>query len=175
MRKCIGSSVLLISLLLGMASGPATKGLIFADGTTQKTAALADSAGNFGVPVAAVVATIVANINVPGRGYIDLPGSPGPVVTATVTGTTALVTITAGIGAEGPGAVCMMGFAVGATAASDNQSLMVHGTPWTGVQASATYLVTGLTTGSNTFTAKYRGGGNLGCGFGNRSIIVTPY
>jgi hypothetical protein len=41
------------------------------------------------------------------------------------------------------------------------------------MQASATYLVTGLTPGLNTFTAKYRTA-SAGAIFSNRSIIVTP-
>jgi hypothetical protein len=71
-----------------------------------------------------------------------------------------------------------MGFGVsGAStvAASDTQSLNVVSLGATaGAQITATYLVTGLTAGSNTFTAKYRASGNT-CTFVNRSIVVTPY
>jgi hypothetical protein len=74
-----------------------------------------------------------------------------------------------------------MGFAVsGATtlAASDAQSLVAGilgggGAPRPDMQGSATYLVTGLTAGSNTFTAKYRVDGSTGT-FANRNIIVIP-
>ncbi|PYS06277.1 MAG: hypothetical protein DMG17_32635 [Acidobacteria bacterium] len=68
-----------------------------------------------------------------------------------------------------------MGFAVsGSTtvAAADEQTVMNTGT--SAIQESATYLVTGLTAGSNTFTAKYKAGSNT-CTFLNRNIIVTPH
>ena len=71
-----------------------------------------------------------------------------------------------------------MGFAVsGATtvAAADTQSLnLISATANASAQVTATYLVTGLTAGSNTFTAKYKAGSNT-CTFVNRSMIVTPY
>jgi hypothetical protein len=43
-----------------------------------------------------------------------------------------------------------------------------------GQQASATYVVTGLSAGSYTFTARYRSSGGT-CHFSNRGLIVTPY
>jgi hypothetical protein len=55
------------------------------------------------------------------------------------------------------------------TATLDTTSL--HST--TGFQGSATYVVTGLSAGSHTFTAKYRTTGNTET-FANRSIIVIP-
>ena len=73
----------------------------------------------------------------------------------------------------------LMAFAVsGATtvAASDTKALIV---PFYGnganlkTQVSATYLVTGLTAGGNTFTAKYRTTGGTATWL-NRSIIVIP-
>jgi 2',3'-cyclic-nucleotide 2'-phosphodiesterase (5'-nucleotidase family) len=74
-----------------------------------------------------------------------------------------------------------MGFAVsGATtlAASDTRAYEVRinggsGTPLPQIQASATYRVTGLTPGSNTFTAKYRVTGGTGT-WANRNIVVIP-
>jgi hypothetical protein len=72
---------------------------------------------------------------------------------------------------------CFMGFQAGGVVVSDNQALSLQGADIklanTAIQASATFLVTGLTTGSNTFTAKYRAGGST-CTFANRSIIVIP-
>jgi hypothetical protein len=73
---------------------------------------------------------------------------------------------------------CYMAFAVsGATtvAVSDTRSLIytTSAAPSEG-QTSAVYLVTGLTAGSNTFTAKYKASANT-CTFSNRNIIVTPY
>lgn len=60
-------------------------------------------------------------------------------------------------------------------AASDNRSLLVLPTganvPQIGV--GATFLLTGLTAGSNTFKMKYRVAAGTG-GFGNRTIAVVP-
>jgi hypothetical protein len=70
-----------------------------------------------------------------------------------------------------------MGFAVSgnttvaATTAQSIYFLSYGGTM--AIQASATYLVTGLTTGSNTFTAEYEAGSGT-CTYANRSIMVTP-
>jgi hypothetical protein len=78
-----------------------------------------------------------------------------------------------------------MSFAVsGATtldpAPNDLQSLSSIGPFFS--QGSATYLVTGLNPGSNTFTAKYRADGSSvygyqlnGCTFEATNVIVTPY
>ena len=76
-----------------------------------------------------------------------------------------------------------MGFAVsGATtvASSDTRVLLSATTKDAAVQASATYLVTGLTAGSNTFRAEYRNDTTADltaatCTFADRSIIVIPY
>ena len=101
-------------------------------------------------------------------------GLVGPVVTVDVSSAReALVIITAQESSNGQG--CYMSFAVsGATTMDpdDVQSLASVG-PYLS-QGSATYLVTGLNPGSNTFTAKYRTDGT-GCAFGNPTIIVTPY
>ncbi len=71
---------------------------------------------------------------------------------------------------------CFMSFAVsGATtvAAADAEAVMQTGGQQ---QGSATYVVTGLTAGSNTFTAKYRSSAAANtCHFSNRALIVTPY
>jgi hypothetical protein len=111
-------------------------------------------------------------------------GMVGPAATVDVSPTReALVTLTAQESSGGQG--CYMSFAVsGATtlppAPDDVQSLASIG-PFLS-QGSATYLVTGLNPGINTFTAQYRTDGNnaygyplTGCTFGNPTIIVTPY
>jgi hypothetical protein len=71
-----------------------------------------------------------------------------------------------------------MGFAIsGATtvAAADTWALALGSAAANvGGQVSATFLVTGLNSGSNTFTAKYRVSNNT-CTYLNRNIIVTPY
>jgi hypothetical protein len=90
----------------------------------------------------------------------------------------ALVTITALITVGTAGDGCAMSFSATGASASDAQSVSLNMTgnqaQNSSAQTSATYLVTGLTTGSNTFTAKYK---NVvsNCTFANRSIIVTPY
>jgi hypothetical protein len=110
----------------------------------------------------------------------------GPAVTVQVSSSgNALVTITALIATYAE--QCFMGFAVsGATtvAASDSHSLNFgdFGATNGEWQGSANYTITGLSSGSNTFTAKYRannfGGstpGQIGCDFLNTQMIVTPY
>ncbi len=116
---------------------------------------------------------------------IQASGIAGPAVTVNVSSSgTAQVTITAQISTYAE--QCFMGFAVsGASAvpASDAYSLNFgdFGATTGQWQASATYVVTGLSPGSNTFTAKYRannfGGisGQFGCDFGNTQMIVTPH
>jgi hypothetical protein len=74
-----------------------------------------------------------------------------------------------------------MGFAVSGNttqAASDTKALVLQqnaseNSSRIQVQASATYLVTLLAAGSNTFTAKYRVSTGTGT-WVNRSIIVGP-
>ena len=90
--------------------------------------------------------------------YTDL-ATAGPAVTVT-TGTKALVIVSANLWNSGATQNTFMGFAVsGATtvAANDNFALQVYsGSGITTVTASFAYIITGLTAGSNTFTAKYR-------------------
>ena len=50
---------------------------------------------------------------------------------------------------------------------------MKNGTGSNTDQGSATFYVTGLTAGSNTFTAKYRVDAGTGT-FANRTIVVIP-
>jgi hypothetical protein len=92
--------------------------------------------------------------------YTDL-ATAGPAVTVT-TGTKALVMINAQI-YGGAGQLQYMSFAIsGATtvAATDNFSMANEGALT--LSAGVTFLVTGLTAGSNTFTAKYRVTGGSG-------------
>jgi len=99
-------------------------------------------------------------------------------VTVTASGLAALVTVTGQLSNSTNNRLCYMSFAVsGATtvAASDATAILYNtSVANTAAQMSATYLVTGLTSGSNTFTAKYRASANT-CTFVNRNIIVTPY
>lgn len=102
----------------------------------------------------------------------------GPAVTAT-TGSRALVFITADIDNNTGGNKSLMSFAVtGAStvAADDNNSIMIKAET-----ASSTFIarmsgfrmLTGLTPGSSTFTAKYRVNGGTGT-FNERYIFVMP-
>ena len=108
-------------------------------------------------------------------GYTDLT-TPGPACTVT-TGTKARVTVSSFIVASGT-YWAFMGFAIsGATtiAASDAYSLRAYaGVTGAGIQASATYLIPGLTPGSNTFTAKYRTVSPATGTFSMRYILVEP-
>ena len=104
-----------------------------------------------------------------------------PTITVSVSATgKALVNIATNLLQSSSSGGCIMGFAVDAVAASDGQSIGIGGTTGVtfsdGVSLGATYLVTGLTPGSHTFTAKYRRTGGTGtCTFSDRSLVVTPY
>lgn len=106
--------------------------------------------------------------------YVDL-ATVGPSVTL-VTGTSAILTISANIIApsgQGGG----MSFAVsGATtiAASDANGITVGGvTGGFNASASRTMVISGLTAGTNTFTAKYNSPSTLTSSFRQRDIAVT--
>jgi hypothetical protein len=133
------------------------------------------SVGTSAVPTSAVVATSQTTTSTT---YADLT-TVGPAATVSITSAgTALVMVTSQLSNSNGNRSCFMGFSIsGAStvAASDTQSLNVVSLGGnSGTQMTATYLVTGLTAGNNTFTAKYRASGNT-CTFVNRSIIVTPY
>lgn len=111
--------------------------------------------------------------------YTDLTTS-GPAVTVT-TGTTALVSVSAQMATGTAGDGAAMSFAVsGATvvAASDNFGAVISGSGSVAnltVQCSnGMYYITGLTAGSNTFTAKYRAVTGGTATFLRRNIAVIP-
>jgi hypothetical protein len=91
-----------------------------------------------------------------------------------------LITLTALLGNNTVNATAQMSFqtdSVAIVAATlDTTSLMqISSTANASIQASATYVLTDLSPGSHTFTAKYRRNINGGTAtFANRSIIVTP-
>ena len=108
---------------------------------------------------ASATADVATNQGTTSVTYTDL-GTVGPAVTVT-TGTKALVIVSALAYNNTSGSQSLMSAAVsGATtlAASDTRAYLVEATanniPSLGM-SSAT-LITGLTAGSNTFTAKYR-------------------
>lgn len=109
--------------------------------------------------------------------FVDLT-TVGPSVTMT-TGTKALISIYAGIAIDTANNQAEMGYAVsGATtiAASSTRCLQIDGTPaGDELRMSAVFFESGLTSGTNTFTAKYRvaTGGTTGT-FVDRHIVVFP-
>ena len=110
--------------------------------------------------------------------YTDL-ATAGPVATVTIPASgKALVIVTSSETNGGTLGGAFMGFAVsGATtvAATDTQafSFVNGGNQAQTVQGSGTFYVSGLTAGSNTFTAKFRA--TVGTAtFANRSITVIP-
>jgi hypothetical protein len=123
-------------------------------------------------PQGAVVNTLESTSS---TSYTDLT-TPGPAVTL-VTGTKALVTITATIdNATVSSNQVYAGFAVsGAStiAANDDQALD-HRISDQFATLSGTYLVSGLTAGTNTFTMKYKTGDATRAGrFQRRNIVVV--
>jgi hypothetical protein len=123
-------------------------------------------------------ATVSTSQTITSTTYTDLT-TTGPSVTVTVPSSgIVMVTLTAKIGTNTNGAVGTMGFALSGSntaAASDTQAL------WPArlnsgdfAQGSATFLVTGLSAGSTTFTSKYRVVTAATISYANRSIIVTP-
>lgn len=107
--------------------------------------------------------------------FTDL-ATVGPSVTVD-TGTSAIVTMaTFAYNSLGAGNTAMIGVAVsGATTIAANTEY-ARTTFWAGnasVYMGGTFLVTGLTSGSNTFTMKYKVDGST-IFFGNRYMTVTP-
>ena len=105
--------------------------------------------------------------------YTDL-ATVGPSVTVT-TGPRALVVVRGAISNSGTGSSRMSYEVSGASsvAATDSQCVGIFGTAGTGALGGDMSLVTGLTAGSNTFTAKYRVSSGTGT-FSTRRILVFP-
>lgn len=109
--------------------------------------------------------------------YTDLT-TPGPAVTVT-TGTKAMIFIVASLANNTNGQNSTMSFAVsGATtlAANDDWSLGLRtstGTSTVDGRMASMLMMTTLTGGSNTFTAKYKVNGGTG-NFNDRHIVVLP-
>ena len=119
-------------------------------------------------------ATVATSQTTTSTSFTDL-ATAGPAVTVT-TGTKALITFAAGcFNTLGASNVAAMGFAVsGATtvAATMNNAIYLNqSTASYGFSAAYSFILTGLTAGSNTFTAKYRVSGGTGA-FDNRVISV---
>lgn len=105
--------------------------------------------------------------------FTDL-ATAGPAVTLT-TGTKALVVVTARMSNGSTGYNSLMGFAVSGAStvsAADERTLRIWSNALGAFQVSAAFLLTGLTAGSNTFTAKYKAESPSTANFENRSISV---
>lgn len=110
-----------------------------------------------------------------GTGYGAL-ATPGPAVTVT-TGTKAIVMVTSLVQNSTIGQNSYASYAVsGASAisATDDRSVLITAAAANQtLRASAVYMETALTAGSNTFTMQYRVTGGTGS-FQNRRITVIP-
>jgi hypothetical protein len=119
-------------------------------------------------------ATVNTSETTSSTSYTDLT-TPGPAVTVT-TGTKALVIVTSRLWNQTADYVAMMSFAVsGATslsASNDNAAYARRGTDTVINRFSTATLITGLTAGSNTFTAKYRADIAGTAAFRERQIFV---
>ncbi|HEY6836436.1 MAG TPA: hypothetical protein VI142_08180 [Gaiellaceae bacterium] len=109
--------------------------------------------------------------------YGDL-GTVGPSITLPVPSTgRVLITVTAQMVGNASSTSCYMSFAAsGANTISATDANAVILAAGSVQRSSATSVLSGLTLGSTTFTAKYRvtGGGAANCTFSNRSIMGIP-
>jgi hypothetical protein len=103
--------------------------------------------------------------------------TPGPTVTVALPpgGTTALVSVTAGVQGSSGSISCYMSFTVSGVTNTlvvmDSHALTLVSNQLQ--QASASFVITGLSGASATFTAQYRGSGGT-CNYQNRSIWAIP-
>jgi hypothetical protein len=151
----------------GTCSGSQTIQSINANGTVT----CASGGASLGPGAGRVDTTQTTN----NTGYTDLT-TAGPSATVTIPASgKALVTVTGLINPPMNG-TGFMSFAGGGITAADNQALIrdAGSSTSTGyIQASATFLVTGISTGSQTFTAKYKTDGTT-VSFADRHIVVIP-
>ncbi len=126
--------------------------------------------------IAGAYATVAAQESTTSTSYTDL-ATAGPAVTVT-TGTKALVMISAAQRSTISGAQAYMNFAVSGATTRTPQTNENTNTSWGSVTggmnetASVQVLVTGLTAGSNTFTAKYIANSGDSVSFQFRKITV---
>jgi hypothetical protein len=121
-----------------------------------------------------VAASVATSETTASTTYTDL-ATVGPTQTVTIPASgKALVIVTALESTSNQSGIVFTSFAVsGAStvAATDARALEVQGN--NAVRASATSVVTGLTPGANTFTAKYRTTAGTAT-FAARDIVVIP-
>lgn len=161
------------TLMVGAASGAVLT--VGASGASTSKISLGPTTGA-AAPNSNIGATTVATSQTTAStSFTDL-ATVGPAVTLT-TGPTAIVTVTAKMSNGTAANECNMGFAVsGATTVAASSAQAILATSSTGghaYQMSGTFYVTGLTGGSNTFTAKYAAVTGGTCTFLSRHIVVT--
>lgn len=122
-----------------------------------------------GATLRASVAEVATEQTTTSASFTDL-ATVGPEVTVT-TGTKALVTISCYSRNSGASAQNASFAVSGATTVAASDTVGTFGTGTTNIWQSRTYLITGLTAGSNTFTMKYNTGGGTAT-FGRRHINV---
>jgi len=125
----------------------------------------------------AVAASTAATESTGSLTYVDLT-TVGPTTAVTIPASgRVLVSVTAAELGNASSTACFMSFAgTGANTITpvDANALIQAGSAQQ--RASATAVLTGLTPGATTLTAKYKvsGGGAASCSFGNRSIMAIP-
>jgi hypothetical protein len=159
----------------GPAGPTGATGAIGPQGPAGATGAIGPQ-GPAGTSVPPVAATVATPESTASTTYTNL-NTPGPAVTVSVSATgSALVILTANLVDTSNSGGCYMSFGSGgAASASDTTSLQSDNPKTAPTQASAIYLVTGLTAGSVTFSTSYRADPGVTCTFANRSILVFPY
>jgi hypothetical protein len=121
-----------------------------------------------------VAAALAAQESTTSITYTDL-ATVGPAVTLDVPASgRVLVSVTAGIQTSQGGALGYMSFAMsGANTSAGNDATALNLLGNNFQKASATFVLSGLTPGTTTFTAKYRVTGGT-ASFQNRSIWAIP-
>lgn len=136
--------------------------------TTSATSQITERVG--------VTATQLVSDTTTSTSFTNLDGGTlGPAVTVT-TSNCALVILSASVNNSSASST-RASYAVSGSssiAAADNKGISFFGTASAGVNAAIVILETGLTAGSNTFTAQYRVAGGTGT-FQSRRLSVLPY
>lgn len=133
--------------------------------------------GNAWAPVKGSVAAaqVAAGESTASGSYVDL-ATVGPAVSL-VTGTSVLLTLSTRFVGTGAGVTGLITYAVtGATtiAAADNNAIyMPVLSSGNSMDFSRQFVITGLTAGLNTFTAKYRESGGVSVTFTMRALSVV--
>lgn len=148
------------------------------DNLNQTAPALATAAGQWFVSTAAnaiaarsITSAIVATSEATASTSYTALATPGPAVSV-VTGGQALVSLYAAVVNSTTG-LSLMSFAVsGATTITAADNTAIGGaTGSTGMRVGGSFIVTGLTPGTNTFTAQYKVSAGTGT-FVDRKLLV---